>query len=258
MNSTFNPIEEKVFLNSLVSDYNDVSPYSRIKKDIIIGYINEFIKNQEEKRALQMGCSNGYETEQLSKKFNQLDVVDGSSVFVNKLKQENKNKNINFICALFEEFTVEDTKKYDFIFCNYVLEHVYDSFAVLKQILKLLKPEGLLFVVVPNFQALSRRMALAMGLLHDLEELTQNDKAHGHRRVYNLSRISSELESSGFKIFDTKGIIFKTFADFQLNKLLKDEFITRKHINALQQLANEPGNINFSDSFFLVSKIAKS
>lgn len=256
MKELFQANKEREFLNSLVSDYKDVSPYSRIKKDIILNMVDDFLKKVKTKRALQMGCSNGYETEQLSKRFNQLDVLDGSDVFIKKIQKEKTYKNINFICSLFEEFLVNDeAKKYDYIFCNYVLEHVYDSKKVLNQISKILKPEGILFVVVPNAFALSRRIALQMKLLKKLDALTENDNSHGHRRVYTLEKIFSELESSGFKILQTKGIVFKILADFQLNELLKDGFLTREHIVALQELSNLPDNINFSDSFFIVSQL---
>ena len=41
-------------------------------------------------------------------------------------------------------------KKYDYIFCNYVLEHVYDSIEVLKIMKDLLNEGGSIFIVVPN------------------------------------------------------------------------------------------------------------
>lgn len=255
MKELFRASKEKKFLNSLVSDYKDVSPYSQIKKDIILEKIDNFLKNGKTKRALQMGCSNGYETEQLSKRFNKLDVVDGSDVFIKKIQVEKKYNKINFICSLFEEFQVEDeAKKYDYVFCNYVLEHVYDSKRVLNQISRLLKTGGILFVVVPNAFALSRRIALEMKLLKKLDVLTENDHLHGHRRVYTLEKISSELDVSGFTILKTNGIVFKILADFQLNMLLNNNFLTKEHIYALQQLSNMPGNINFSDSFFIVAQ----
>lgn len=254
MNNQLNHAVEKEFLNSLVSDYRDVSPYSQIKKDIIFELISKAIKVDNSVRALQMGCSNGYETEQLSRLFQKLDVIDGSSVFIERLKTENKFNNIRYIYSLFEEFDVEDVSlKYDFVFCNYVLEHVFDSVAVLKQIKKILKPGGSLIVVVPNANALSRRIAQQMNLVKDLEELTENDLRHGHRRVYDLEKIKSEFQQAGYKIATITGIVFKILADFQLNKLLNEGFLTRDHIIAMQRLAEMPENVGYSDSFYLVA-----
>ena len=256
MHNHFNPDEEKDFLNSLVINYRDVLPYSRIKKDIIIDLIDQTIDYDKKNRALQFGCSNGYETEQLSKRFNHLDVIDGSSVFIEKLAKEKKYQNVNFIWSLFEEYkVVNENLKYDYIFCNYILEHVYDPTFILMQIKKILKPNGILIIVVPNENALSRRIALKMGLLNSLDDLTENDLRHGHRRVYNRDMIEKDLFLSGFSIVSIKGIVFKILADFQLNKLLNEGFLSDEHIFALQELASVDKNIEFSDSFFIVAKV---
>jgi 2-polyprenyl-3-methyl-5-hydroxy-6-metoxy-1,4-benzoquinol methylase len=247
-------IEEKDFLNEVSLTYfQDLEPYSRIKKDIIMDIMNEFLEKSKFKRAIQMGCANGYETEQLSYKFKSLDVVDGSSNLIEHLNSKSKLKNVKYIHSLFEEFKIRKSdEKYDYIIANYIMEHVLDSNLVLKKFAEIIKPEGHLFIVVPNANALSRRLALNMGLLEDLAELTENDKKHGHRRVYNKDSITNELIESGWQTVYSRGIIFKILADFQLNKLLKDNFLKNEHIIGLQKLAD--GNENFCDSIFVVAR----
>jgi 2-polyprenyl-3-methyl-5-hydroxy-6-metoxy-1,4-benzoquinol methylase len=160
--------KEKEFLDSLVMDYTDESPYSRAKKDVIHGLCKEYIKYGSKKRVLQLGCSNGYETSFLSDNFKKVDVIDGSEKFINKIKTQTMNrKNIEYVFSLFEEFGSSENR-YDYIFCNYVLEHVIDAKYVLQNIRKSLDENGLLFAVVPNAQAFSRRLAMKMGLITDL------------------------------------------------------------------------------------------
>jgi len=244
--------KELNFLNNLVADYKDVSPYSQIKKNIIIDLITKSVFSTKTKTSLQMGCSNGYETEQLSKMFNTLDVVDGSSVFIEKLKLKYANSNVSLVLSLFEDMEgTLNLKKYDYIFCNYVLEHVYDSIEVLKIMKNLLNENGSIFIVVPNGNALSRQIAKQMGLLQELSELSKNDLDHGHRRVYNISSLEKDILSAGLYIKQKKGLVFKILADFQLNKLLESNFLNENHILALQEIANQDGNIKFSDSYFL-------
>lgn len=257
MMKKFNPTEEKAFLNSLVIDYKDVSPYSQIKKDIIIELIKSFINEGKSKRGLQLGCANGYETEKLSSEVGQLTVVDGASEFIEKLIENNQNNKIQYVFSLFEELSIEKMggDKFDYIFCNYIMEHVFDTQSILLKLKELLKPDGLLFIVVPNFNALSRRIALEMGLIKSLTELTENDHRHGHRRVYSRHSIAEDIEKTGFSVKSIKGIVFKILADFQLNQLLNQQFLERKHIDALQKLAEEDENIDFSDSIFCVASL---
>jgi 2-polyprenyl-3-methyl-5-hydroxy-6-metoxy-1,4-benzoquinol methylase len=253
ISNLFNPAKEKEFLNSLVRDYKDVSPYSQVKKEIIINEIQSFFKYPEKKRGLQLGCSNGYETGILSRHLMSLDVIDGSSVFIEKVRAENQFANVNYICSLFEEYASNSKEEqYDYVFCNYVLEHVFETSVVLQMIRKNIKSDGCFFAVVPNAFAFSRQWAMQMELIPDLKALTENDHRHGHRRVYDRQSFSADIQQAGFEIIACKGIIFKIFADFQLNKLLDSKFLSEEHILGLQKM----GNIypDFSDSILVVAK----
>jgi 2-polyprenyl-3-methyl-5-hydroxy-6-metoxy-1,4-benzoquinol methylase len=253
----FDDIKELDFLNKLVKDYKDTAPYSKIKKEIILDLIsNSLSKYPKRTKALQLGCSNGEETAALSKIFPQLTVVDGSSVFIDRVRNQNKNGSTQYIHALFEDLDTKLNQKYDVVFCNYILEHVFDPNRILNSIANLLNPDGLLFAVVPNANALSRRLAKEMGLVKNLYDLTQNDLDHGHRRVYTKDRFKDELLHANFEIIEVKGVVFKILADFQLNELLKTDFLNKNHIRAMQELAAKEENIQYSDSIYIVAKRA--
>lgn len=248
--------KESINLNRMAEVYTDIPLYSKIKKDIIFDLIDSIIENASEKRVLQLGCASGYETEGLSKRFDIVDSVDGSSSLIEKLKNNLNLFNVNFICSLFEEYN--NDLKYDIIFCNYVLEHVYDPVSLLKHLnYNLLKPNGILIIVVPNSNALSRQIALEMGIIGSLKGLTENDIKHGHRRTYNIVSIEKDITNSGFVIIEKRGLILKILSDSQLNKLLSDQFLTKEHIHALNRLVSDVEKIELSDSFFFIVKPKK-
>lgn len=95
-----------------------------------------------------------------------------------------------------------------------------------------------------------------MGLLNSLFDLTANDHKHGHRRTYTVESLRAEVTASGFRIEEESGIVFKILADFQLNRLLKDGFLTKDHIFGMQRLAEQEGNLTYSDSLFLMLRKA--
>ena len=248
----FDADKEKEFLNSLVQDYTDSSPYSEIKKAIIVRLMLDRIPNKEGV-GLQFGCANGFESALLAEHLRKLDVVDGSTLFIEKLRKEAGRGNIEYHCALFEHFNKDSTGvTYDYLSCNYIMEHVYETDVVLRSIRSLMHKDSLLFVTVPNANALSRRLALAMDLIPALDALTENDHRHGHRRTYTFESIKNEVRAAGFEIMEELGVVFKILADFQLNKLLRDGFLNEGHIQGLQRLATQPENVDFSDSIFLV------
>jgi len=240
----------------LVASYGDQEPYSKIKKDIILGLIDGFIRNGQRKSGIQLGCGNGYETEQLALRLGHLTVVDGASEFVAKLAGKNMRRNVRFVCCLFEQLKErpELRKKGDYVFCNYVLEHIVDVQTVLRDIRSLLKPSGKLFVVVPNRYALSRQIANEMGLLPGLKQLTANDHKHGHRRTFSRRTLVSEIRRAGFTVVSSSGIVLKILADFQLNTLIKRGVLNESHFRALQQLSEKSGLAELADSVFVVAQ----
>jgi len=252
MSQSFNAEKERDFLNSLVQDYTDSSPYSEIKKDIIVQRMIGRMPNTSGS-GLQFGCANGFETGLLAKHLNKLDVVDGSSTFIERLKGEEHASNIGFHLALFEDYDHKSTgRTYDYVSCNYILEHVFDTGSILHNIHGMMHEDSLLFVTVPNRMALSRRLALEMGLVASLSDLTENDHKHGHRRTYTLETLIEEVTAAGFHVAKASGIVFKILADFQLNKLLSTGFLTKEHVLGMQSLAQHKENIAYSDSIFLV------
>lgn len=235
---------EHDFLDSVSHTYKlSVSAYSKMKKEFIIHTFVPFMNLGEcDKgggRVLQLGCADGFETGLLSRIATELDVIEGSEEFIADCEKTNY-PNVRFIRTLFEEYSLSDEdEKYDYVFASYVLEHVLDVQAVLDMIKAVMKPSGLLFVVAPNTRALSRQLALHMKLINDLRELTENDKDHGHRRVYDRGTLNNDIENGGFEIIAQGGMIFKLLADFQLDKLIDDGFLTKEHMEGLYRLGLE-------------------
>ncbi len=159
-------------------------------------------------------------------------------------------KNVKFIQSLFEEY--QTNEEFDYCFCLYVLEHVFSPIDLLINIKKWLKKGGILFAVVPNAFAFSRQLAQKLNLIINLKDLTENDKRHGHRRVYDRFTIKRDFVLAGFDLIERKGVIFKILADFQLNYLLNNGILSNDHINALHQLSN--GNEVFCDSILIIAK----
>src|SRR5574343_1397270 len=209
-------MSEKQFLENLFDDYitsND-SPYLRNMRNLEIKECKKHITPGG--IALELGCEIGYMTSLISPLVKELDVVEGSTKFCEEAKKRNL-PNATFYNCLFEEYT--PTRQYDYIFMSHVLEHLQDPQAVLANVREWLRPNGKLFVIVPNGNAASRRLAQAMNIIEDRFALTPNDIRGGHRRVYNYLSFKNDLINAGFKVgtesnVAIKGLIFKPFADF--------------------------------------------
>jgi len=225
---------EKEFLDKVYHTYTvDTSAQTMAMRKLIVRTFRPYLKGG---RGLELGCSDGFMTEMIAQKLDRLDVVDGSKKFLEEAAKRNL-PGVRFIDSLFEEFTATD--RYGYVFASYILEHVHDPVAVMKMARTVLEPDGLLFIIVPNARALSRQLALHMGLLKDLKDLTENDRNHGHRRVYDRVALNGDIAAAGFENLSQGGVMLKILADFQLDQLIGNGMLKDEHIDGLYSLGLE-------------------
>jgi len=107
--------------------------------------------------------------------------------------------NLNVFCGELTDAHYPDSY-FDFISINHVLEHMHDPMAIIKEIQRILKKQGLLIIGVPNFGSYENKI-LGKHQIY-LEEVP--------RHLYHFSRdtITALLERNGFAICKTVG---KTF-----------------------------------------------
>jgi len=239
---------EMDFLESVIDTYvMSESPQDRLIKTQAVRTFRPYMRANG--NALEYGCCDGFMTSLISPLSSTLTVVDGSKSFI-ELARKRASDNVNFVHALFEDFSPQN--KFDYIFATYVLEHVTDAVEFLRKAASLLSEDGLLFIVVPNARALSRQLARHMGLITDLYALTQNDINHGHRRVYDRVTLSSDIDASGLVQVSQGGLLLKLLADFQMDKLIDTGIIGKSQQEGLYKMGLEYPD--FAGSLFSVCR----
>lgn len=155
--------------------------------------LKRFIKKG---RVLEIGCSNGVFLDIFKKNGWETWGVEPSE---NGLIAEKKGHKI--IKSYFEKAELPE-KYFDLVVMNHTLEHVDDPMVVVKKIYKLLKPNGILFVDVPNLGSLlSKIMGKSWPYLL-LEE---------HKSQFTKDSLSKIFDTSGFKVihFESRSGIFE-------------------------------------------------
>lgn len=246
--------DEKVFLEKVSTTYRRASLQDKAMKNLIIRTFEPYLNR--EGKGLQLGYFEGVDTDMLCQRLRHLDVVEGCQAFIDEGRKKNY-RNVILHYSLFEEFSLkEGEEKYDAAFAIYILEHVFDVQSVLSMVRTVLKPDGLLFVIVPNARALSRQLAVHMGIIPGLKELTENDRNHGHRRVYDRVSLNRDIEQSGFSLISQGGIMLKFLADFQMDDLIQQGMLQEAHIDGLYRLGLEYPDL--CGSLFAVCRPART
>ena len=183
---------------------------------------------------LELGCFRGEFTRRLHDHFQDLTCVEASDEAIADARQLIGNS-VKFHNSLFEEVTLPE--RYDNIVLTHVLEHLDDPVRVLKRINEeWLTESGRVFLVCPNANAPSRQIAVKMGLITHNSAVTPAEAAHGHRCTYTLDTLERDAVAAGLKVVHRSGIFFKAMANFQWDRLLQTDIISKEYLEGCYQL----------------------
>ena len=211
---------EKIAANSIYS--------KGISINVIQYACQIFMRYMKQGSILELGPAEGAMTDMLYPFYPEdYTVVDGSSLFINELKI--RYPKINAVESIFEDFDPKlipaIPSQYDNIILGHVLEHVIDPVAILSLCKTWLKEDGVILSAVPNKNSIHRQVGVAMGLLSKLDDFSDKDKQHGHRRVFGLDAFHEIFNKAGLRIVEKGGYWLKPLSDAQIESQWTDSMI---------------------------------
>lgn len=153
----------------------------RGRRRIIAGFVKDICRNFADRRAriLDVGCGTGANLIMLSE-FGDAEGVDISPDALEFCRQRGLD-NVRLGSA--EEIPYEDSS-FDLVTALDVVEHLDDDLAGLREMRRVLKPDGRILLFVPTFMFL-------WGVQDDVSN---------HRRRYRLAELRRTVEQAGFEI----------------------------------------------------------
>lgn len=183
---------------------------------------------------LELGSFRGDFTKRFVLLSDDVTCVEASDEAIEFAKQKLPDT-VEFINSRFED--VKLSKKYDNIIMTHVLEHIDDPVAVLRRVNdEWLADGGRFFLVCPNANAPSRQIAVKMGLITHNAAVTPAEEEHGHRCTYTLDTLERDARAAGLNVVKREGIFFKALANFQWDKLLQTDIISKEYLEGCYQL----------------------
>jgi 2-polyprenyl-3-methyl-5-hydroxy-6-metoxy-1,4-benzoquinol methylase len=163
--------------------------------------------------------------------------VEASDVAIADAKRKVGDKAM-FVHSTFEAAALP--KRYDHIVLTHVLEHLDDPVKLLKRINdEWLSVSGRLFLVCPNANAPSRQIAVKMGLISHNAAVTAAEADHGHRRTYSLDTLERDAIAAGLRVTYRSGIFFKALANFQWDRLLSTDIISKAYLDGCYMVGQQ-------------------
>lgn len=186
---------------------------------------------------LELGSFKGDFTRRFMEYFDDITCVEASNEAIEEAKK-NLGDKPTFIHSKFETVTLPN--RYVNIILTHVLEHIDDPVVVLKRINdEWLSDEGRLFLVCPNANAPSRQIAVKMGLISHNSAVTPAEEKHGHRCTYTMDTLERDAVAAGLKVVHRSGVFFKALANFQWDRLLQTDIISREYLDGCYKLGQQ-------------------
>lgn len=169
---------------------------------------------------LEVGCGIGNFTNALTR-YGRVFAIDIDKNYLNKIKLSLNNGQVGVgDIERGEYFFTSQT--FDSIVCLNVLEHIENDNRALNNLFKLLKPDGILILLVPAHPFLYGAI----------------DKSIGHFRRYIKKKLSQRMEKMGFKIILSRSInLLGAIGWFVAGKILNESKIENKKLKIFNLLA---------------------
>lgn len=196
--------KDKALFDSISAKYleKDLAPQSALaRKHRLLSSLRN-VPFDHNSRVLEVGCGAGFSVKYLDKPYASYVGVDYSQGLIDYANQYNASPKTQFICANIKEYQSEE--KFDIIFMIGVLHHFDDIEEILKYIVNLLKPGGVLVANEPQasnplIQSMRKlRTKLDKGYSDDQVQLFPKDI----KRIFELA-ILQEVRIFGQGYFST-------------------------------------------------------
>lgn len=186
---------------------------------------------------LELGSYQGQFTRRFLGHFDDITCVEASGEAISEARRK-LGARVEFVNSLFETATLP--QRYDNIVLTHVLEHLDDPVRVLRRVNdEWLADGGRFFLVCPNANAPSRQIAVKMGLISHNAAVTPAEAAHGHRCTYSLDTLERDAVAAGLKVVHRSGIFFKALANFQWDRLLQTDIVSKEYLEGCYQLGQQ-------------------
>lgn len=189
------------YCNSYLGDKADIE--ERFLTKATIELVKKYVVG---KNVLNLGLGNGFIGKTLDSIVAKQTIIEGSSAIIEKFSFESQNTVL--VKSFFEDFNPKE--KFDVILANHVIEHVEEPVLLMRhQFTKWLEKDGIVFITVPNAGSIHRLIGKQMGLLESVYDLNESDIKAGHKRVYDIARLSNDICRAGLEIIDFGGYNLK-------------------------------------------------
>ena len=211
-------------------DFEDI--IVRYRRKEVISTIEKFKSSQ----ILEVGC--GMEPLFLFlDKYESFSIVEPSKKFYdNAVKCTDDKKNISIYNQTFEDFSKSNENNYDLIIISGLLHELENPESFLEDLKRFSTKKTLIHINVPNALSFHRLLAVEMGLIKNVYELSDVQNKMQQFSTFSLKYLTELVNKYGFKVLDSGSFFIKPFTHSQMNAIYKENIINKNILNGLSKM----------------------
>jgi ubiquinone/menaquinone biosynthesis C-methylase UbiE len=136
-------VDVKTGYDAWARNYDDMKNATR---DLDATALRQTLASLSANHVLELGCGTGKNTAWLAEQFGHVTAVDFSAGMLNVARQKTTAKNVAFYQYDISKPWPAESRTFDLVTCNLVLEHVADLHFIYKEVDRVLRPGGQLFL----------------------------------------------------------------------------------------------------------------
>jgi hypothetical protein len=169
-------------------------------------------------------------------------IVEPSPVFAERARQAATAAiPLRVVEAFFEDVALtlahEDGGGADVVLMSGLLNELPDPDRAILLAREVVSAAGALHVSVPNAGSLHRRLAMAMGMISSLHELSASNRLFAQYRVYDRETLREAVVKGGFSVAEEGGYLMNPFANEQMTSMAS--MLTPQIVSGLTRLGGE-------------------
>jgi 2-polyprenyl-3-methyl-5-hydroxy-6-metoxy-1,4-benzoquinol methylase len=231
-------------LNKYEDEYIN-QPYEKYQVNFRKKKIIEILGNYNHKTTLEIGCGlesifHAYNT------FDKLIILEPGLKFYEKAKIDIEKNGLNnieiFNLYLEDSLELLSNFKFDFIIISSLLHEIPNPKLFLSIIKKISNSNTVIHINVPNANSFHRLLAVEMGLINSVFELSKNNLNFQQQNVFDIKKLVNIVQDLDFKIIESFSYSFKPFTHNQMQKMLDSKLLTEEMLEGFYKLENKlPG-----------------
>lgn len=181
-------------------------------------FVLQRLKQIHADRMLDLGAGNGYMTNQMAK------VVGATEIYAIDIqsRKSNEETDIKFVLGDLNKDLPYQNNYFDLVTSRHNIEHLVDTDKNLKEIYRVLKPGGYLFIETVNLAALHYRLMLLFGFLpnctapsrHKISPFKGSHGLYPHKSVFTYKALIEVTKKHGFELVSGKSHTIYPFPTF--------------------------------------------